>query len=180
MSRPLRPALALAALLAVLSGAPAFCQQSVRAAFGQKPREILVVAGPEQEKALFFYGQNCYSSLWLSATAQESLASCAQKYQEKFEAKRLKKPGSKSGGRFLASAQVRLEWGSKKDSADRSAPAKARFGYDFEGNSPYFVISVPSVRSPSSQSPALESSEEIRLLFTRAQLQNLVRALSGL
>ena len=93
MTPKVRKAAFFALLLALCGAVQA--QEAVKALVGQKSREVQILCGPEQEKSLFFYGQNCYSSLALAPDAQKALADAAQKYLLQYDEKRLKKPGVK-------------------------------------------------------------------------------------
>lgn len=165
------------ALLALFACGAARSQESLKAAVGQKLRDLSVLERPGQ-KSVTFYGQNCYQSLWLGEKARGLLSEAAQKYLEQFEKKRLQKPKNGAGERFYSGAEALLEWGPRKDSMERSATAKIRFGYAIYGKNAFFLIKVPSQKSQApAQSPAFESSEPASLLFTRAQLKSLLAAL---
>ena len=130
----------------------------------------------QDRRAILFYGQNSYQCLWFDARTLDDLREAAKKYESQFQSRSLKR--SRDGSSAYASAAAFLEWGSKKELLNRSAPAKIRLGYVFMSGSPYFCVTVPSVQSQADgQSPALSQSEESALLFTRAQLQAAINAL---
>lgn len=160
-----------AAALACLLAAPLLAQ-TVTLRAGQKVREAQVLCGQDGKNGLLFYGQNSWQALWLDQKALQTIQSAAAEYQDRFQRRKLKKSGQGVLVRLGPSAQAFLEWGSAKDSLNRSAPAKVRAGYVFEANSPYFCLEIPPVKNKApSQSPALQESEKTRLLLTRAQLQ---------
>ena len=179
MTPKVRKAAFFALLLALCGAVQA--QEAVKALVGQKSREVQILCGPEQEKSLFFYGQNCYSSLALAPDAQKALADAAQKYLLQYDEKRLKKPKGADKKRRLAKVPARLEWGPRKDALQRSAKTEISLGYVFYGKSPYFYAEIPKEKSQEAgQSPAYGESEPQSLLFNRSQLKALLALLAGL
>ena len=158
--------------------APVISAPTVRVLCGGKARDAQILSDPQKGTGLFFYGGWAWRRVWFDQKALQSLEDSAQKYIGLFNARKLKKGASKQSLAAFKSAQVIAEWGSTRDSLDKSAPAKARFGYDFIENSPYFSITIPSVQSQPAASPsagkapasALQISSQTAVFLTQKNL----------
>ncbi len=171
--------LSLCAFLFLACGAFAGEPREVRLTFGQKARSAQVIDGQDGKKGLFFYAQSRYVCLWLDQGARAALVQNGRKYIELFEKKRLKRLKERKFKRLANNIPIDLEWGSRKESLDRFAPANADFGYVFIGNSPYFSINAPNVKNQALDGgPALYESGNIQASFTKAQLISLIDAMS--
>lgn len=153
-----------------LSSADGFSQ--ARFFDGNKTREIRVYGRTAQ----FFYGSRYYN-MRLSEEGVLALSSACQKYFSDFEEKKLSRKGKKSQEKYGV-FQATIEWGTSRQTLAEYAEVRVAAGYVFAGRSPYFAISIPN--SPSERedaSPALFSSGEILLLFSKAQISQFVQAL---
>ena len=142
-----------------------------------KTREAQVLRGVDGKTGLLYYGMGEYQALWLSSGALAALQKAAQKHSERFESRRLARGKDNATRRAYGKTQAFLEWGPSRQGLSRSAAAPLFMGYVFVKNSPYFLLSAPSVQNEAGQeSPAFKNSAPVSLLFTRAQLQAFLRA----
>ena len=156
--------------------------ERIRARLGSKVREAQIHCEPDGKTlCLLYYAQNSYQALCLDRAAVQKVKAAFSKYEKDFGARRLKRSSPASTVRAYGHAACLLRWGSKKDDLSRFSSAKIRMGYIFEGASPYFCLAVPSAQSQDeSKSPALQSSESVRLLLTRSAVKSLLDLSAGM
>lgn len=139
---------------------------------GNKIREIRVYGRTAQ----FFYGSRYYNLRFSDEGAFELSSSC-QKYFSDFEEKKLSRKEKKSQEKYGV-FQAKIEWGTSRQALVEHAEVLVTAGYVFSGRSPYFAISIPDSPSESENaSPALSSSGEILLLFSKSQISQFVKVL---
>ena len=139
---------------------------------GNKNREIRIAG----RNAQFFYGSRYYN-LRVSDEGIIALSSACQKYFSDFEGKRLSRKEKKSHEKYGA-FQAKVEWGTSRQAPVEYADVFVTAGYVFSGRSPYFAVSIPDSPSENENaSPALFSSGEIVLLFSKSQISQFVKAL---
>lgn len=139
---------------------------------GSKVREINV----DGRRAQFFYGSRYYN-LRISEEGIAALSSACQKYFSDFEGKKLSRKEKKSKEKY-GLFQTKIEWGTSRQMLSEFAEVRAAAGYVFSGRFPYFAISIPNSSSESENtSPALFSSGEVVLLFSKSQISQFVQQL---
>ncbi|MDE7291450.1 MAG: hypothetical protein K2N58_05330 [Treponemataceae bacterium] len=139
---------------------------------GSKIREINI----DGKCAQFFYGSRYYN-LRISEEGIAALSSACQKYFSDFEGKKLSRKEKKSKEKY-GLFQAKIEWGTSRQRFSEFAEIRAAAGYAFSGRSPYFAISIPNSPSEGENvSPALFSSGEVVLLFSKSQISQFVGAL---
>lgn len=139
---------------------------------GSKIREINI----DGQCAQFFYGSRYYNLL-VSEESVAALSSACQKYFSDFEGKKLSRKEKKSKEKY-GHFQVKIEWGTSRQNLAEYADVRAAAGYAFSGRFPYFAISIPNSPSESEDvSPALFSSGEVVLLFSKAHISQFIQAL---
>ena len=167
----------LAALFAL--GRPLWAQEAktVRVTVDKRTREAAFSKQEDGGFSLFFYSGACWYSLNFGRDSGDVLQKAAQSYSVQFEKHKLKK-GKPSTMRAYASLPVLLDWGTTAQSLDRQAPSTADIGYVFDNNSPYFSILVQNAQNTREQdTPALQESGQVLVLFTKSQLQGLLDAI---
>ena len=167
-------------LFCLLNGA--YAQESVKITVQEKTRQAQIVSKQidgQETQGLLVYAQNAWYKIYFSKDAVQLISQAAQRYYSEFEAMKLKK-GKKDTQKKYGSFQTFVEWGSDKKFIDRYSDAKADVGYVFVKAAPYFSVSVDSVqnKNPEQTGPAYQSSGQITLLFTKAQIADLLGKLS--
>lgn len=151
--------------------------EAVRVTVDKKSREAAFSRQEDGGFSLLFYSGASWHSLTFCRDAGSVLQKAAQSYAVQFEKHKLKK-GKPSTMRAYGSLPVSLKWGSSAQSLDREAPSAADIGYVFDNNSPYFSILVQNAKNTRKQdTPALQESGQVLVLFTKSQLQGLLDAI---
>lgn len=167
----------LAAFFALARPARAEEGENVRVTVDKKSREAAFSRQEDGGFRLLFYSGACWYSLNFGRDSGDVLQKAAQSYSVQFEKHKLKK-GKPSTMRAYGSLPVLLDWGTTAQSLDRQAPSAADIGYVFDNNSPYFSILVQNAKNTRQQdTPALEESGPVLILFTKSQLQGLLEAI---
>lgn len=151
--------------------------ETVRVTVDKRSREASFARQEDGGFSLLFYSGACWYSLNFGRDSGDVLQKAAQSYSVQFEKHKLKK-GKPSTMRAYGSLPVSLKWGSSAQSLDREAPSAAEVGYFFDNNSPYFSILVQNAKNTRQQNtPALQESGQVLVLFTKSQLQGLLDAI---
>lgn len=151
--------------------------ESVRVTVDKRTREAAFFRQEDGGFRLLFYSGACWYSLNFGRDSGDVLQKAAQSYSVQFEKRKLKK-GKPSTMRAYASLPVSLKWGTTAQSLDREAPSAADIGYVFDNNSPYFSMLVQNAKNTRKQdTPALQESGQVIVLFTKSQLQGLLDAI---
>ena len=167
----------LAALFSLARPARAAEGESVRVTVDKRSREAAFFRQEDGGFSLLFYSGASWHSLSFGRDAGSVLQKAAQNYAVQFEKRKLKK-GKPSTMRAYASLPVSLKWGPSAQSLDREAPSAADIGYVFDNNSPYFSMLVQNAKNTRKQdTPALQESGQVIVLFTKSQLQGLLDAI---
>lgn len=151
--------------------------ESVRVTVDKRTREAAFFRQEDGGFSLLFYSGASWHSLSFGRDAGSVLQKAAQSYSVQFEKHKLKR-NKPSSLRAYGSLPVSLKWGSSAQSLDREAPSAADVGYVFDNNSPYFSILVQNAKNTRQQdTPALQESGQVLVLFTKSQLQGLLDAI---
>lgn len=158
-------------------------QDFVRLTAGGKNRQAQTIKKNIEEPAsalvgLELYANNLWRDVFFYQQELESVKEAAQKYLDDFEGRKLRK-NNKSSLKKYGAIKVRLEWSSDKNSLDRFSIEEAKLGYYFYNGAPYFSIFLPSAKNQNSEqkSPALQTANELLLLFTKSQILDLISKL---
>lgn len=152
---------------------------------GKKIRQIETLPKTQDQAGFQFFYNTLYYNLFFSKHTVAMLKSACNSYISDFEKTKISRKDKKSLVKY-GQYSARLEWGtSRKNTAQFSDNASISFGYAFIKKSPYFVIIIQDSQSQISAdadselkaSPALSSSGDIALFFTKAQIAELVAAL---
>ena len=151
--------------------------ETVRVTVDKRSREASFARKEDGGFCLLFYSGACWYSLTFGREAGDLLQKAAQNYALQFEKRKLKR-GKPSSLRAYGSLPVSLAWGPSAQSLDREAPSEAEVGYFFDNNSPYFSVLVQNAKNTRKQdTPALQESGQVLVLFTKSQLQGLLDAI---
>lgn len=151
--------------------------ETVRVTVDKRTREAAFSKQEDGGFSLLFYSGASWHSLSFGRDAGSVLQKAAQNYAVQFEKRKLKR-NKPSSLRAYASLPVSLKWGPSAQSLDREAPSAADIGYVFDNNSPYFSMLVQNAKNTRKQdTPALQESGQVIVLFTKSQLQGLLDAI---
>lgn len=143
-----------------------------------------VVINPKTEVSGIagYYAPGAYYYFLMPESTREFFDEAISAYLSDFDNKLLRRKGSGTYKKYGRS-EVEIEWGTVKSKTSYKAKGKAYFGYEFDKQSPYFVITLFSRANENvHESRNLEeektSSASLKYYFTRAQLKALSEAMS--
>lgn len=154
-------------------------QEYARVTVDEKSRQAQIIAKEiegQEMRGVLLYAQNAWYKIFFYKNDLPLLRQAAEKYFSEFNALKLKK-GKKETLKKYGSAPLFIEWGSGKDSIDRFSDTRADLGYAFVKQAPYFIISIDSAKNKNQEQNKLayQNSSKLTLLFTRAQLADLLQ-----
>lgn len=160
--------------------APTTCfSKSVLGSLGQKDGEVVFYVKDFSAGLASSYQGLYYISLF-NEGARAKLAKAYDQYLSDFENKKLDRKGSKTYKAY-GNAKVTLRWGTLSTSTPNFGTGDMSFGYEFDGNSPYFTITMYPIYNDYYDIVGESVKREsilYKIYFTKAQAKQLVDNLS--
>lgn len=124
--------------------------------------------------------QGIYYFVLFDEAARAKITKAYNQYLSDFENKKLDRKGKKTYKAY-GSTTATLRWGTLSNSTPNYGSGAANIGYEFEGGSPYFTITVYPVYNKhfdDAGESVLRESFLYHVFFTKAQGKELIDALS--
>ncbi len=154
-------------------------ENHVKVTVDAKTRQALVSQNQidgQEDRALLIFAQNIWHNVHFDKNALQSVQQASEKYFYEFDSMKLKK-GKKETSKKYGTIDSFVEWGSDKTALDRFSQTKADIGYVFVKAAPYFSITIHSAQNKNNavKGSAYKKMDELRLLFTKAQLSDFIK-----
>ena len=147
---------------------------------GIKQKKADFMIAPEKQTAGFGSSyMAAYYVVQMNEEARADFINAVNQYFSDFENKRLERKGRNTFKKY-GSIDVHLDWGTISSSTPNNADGKARIGYEFIKNSPYFSISMYPMHNNHwdvvGDATSIESMS-LKYYFTKAQALQFINSL---